>query len=75
MADVEDFARQKELDDILPLLKRGALVAQNPTGFEDVPGLEPAEREALRFEVTHKYKHPVALYFTIITCSIGAAVQ
>ena len=75
MADVERFAREKELTDILPLLKRGALCAQNPTAFEDVKGLSPDELEVLRYEVTHKWKHPLALYVTIITCSIGAAVQ
>ncbi|KAI5123853.1 hypothetical protein M0805_005671 [Coniferiporia weirii] len=75
MADVEEFAAEKELNDILPLLKRGAIVAQNPTAFESVKGLEPEEREALRYEVSHKWKHPTALYVTIILCSIGAAVQ
>lgn len=33
------------------------------------------EKEALRIEVTRKWKHPAKLYITIVVCSIGAAVQ
>lgn len=62
----------------LPLLQKGALVAQDPTNYEDIHGehtLDDTEVEVLRNEVLHKWRHPVALYVTIITCSIGAAVQ
>ena len=75
MADVEEFAREKDLNDILPLLQRGALAAQNPTAFEYIKGLTPNERHWLELEVTHKWKQTRTLYFTIILCSIGAAVQ
>ena len=75
MLDVEKFSRDKHMGHILPLLKKGALVAQNPTAFESIPELHPDERAILREEVTHKWKQPVSLYATIITCSIGAAVQ
>ena len=75
MADVEAFAKEKGMTDIIDLLKRGALVAQDPSTFETVEGLTPDERTALEEEVTHKWRHPLALYVTIITCSIGAAVQ
>lgn len=30
MADVEEFARQKDLTEHLPMLKKGAILAQNP---------------------------------------------
>ena len=63
------------MDDILPILKRGALVAQDPPSFENVEGLEVEEKEALRNEVLHKWRQPSSLYFTVILCSIGAAVQ
>ena len=59
----------------IPLLQRGALVAQDPPSFEQVAELEEHEREALRNEVLHKWRQPPALYFTVILCSIGAAVQ
>ncbi|KAK5135943.1 hypothetical protein LTR08_004401 [Meristemomyces frigidus] len=75
MHDVELFAEDKGMMDKVDLLKRGALVAQNPANFESVDILGDDEREALRFEAAHKWRHPLALYFTVIVCSIGAAVQ
>ncbi|KAJ5012581.1 hypothetical protein K4K57_004040 [Colletotrichum sp. SAR 10_99] len=78
LRDVEHFARDKGLDEYLPMLKKGALVAQDPTGYEEIDGaeaLEPDEIQVLRDEVLHKWRIPKILYLTIITCSIGAAVQ
>ncbi|KAH0535943.1 hypothetical protein FGG08_007163 [Glutinoglossum americanum] len=75
LANVEDFARERDMTDILPLLRKGALVAQDPAGFESVEELDEGERVALREEITRKWKQPWALYFTVITCSVGAAVQ
>jgi MFS family permease len=60
------------------LLQKGALVAQDPTNYEDITGphaLTSEEVDVLRNEVLHKWRHPYALYITIFTCSIGAAVQ
>lgn len=75
MADVEDFANENQLMDILPELRKGALVARDPAGFESLNELSEEEKQALAREVTHKWSHTRTLYFTIITCSIGAAVQ
>lgn len=75
MADVESFAENKGLQSELGLLKKGALVARDPNNFENMDILTQEEKDALRFEVDHKWKHPWSLYFTIIVCSIGAAVQ
>ena len=75
MKNVEDFAAEKGLQDIVPLLQRGALVAQDPPAFEQIDELEEEEREALRNEVLHKWRQPRSLYYTVILCSIGAAVQ
>ena len=63
------------MNEILPFLRKGALVAQNPPEFEKVAELDPEEREASYNEVLHKWRQPRALYFTIILCSVGAAVQ
>ena len=73
--DVEDFANEHQLTDIFPLLKKGALVARDPQNFSDVPDITQAEAAAIDDEVTHKWRQPKSLYFTIILCSIGAAVQ
>lgn len=73
--NVEEFAKQSDLTDIVPLLRKGALVAQDPPAFEQVDELDEAEKDALRNEVLHKWRQPRSLYFTVILCSIGAAVQ
>ena len=57
------------------MIVKGALIAKDPPAFETVPGLTEDEKEAIRNEVLHKWRQPTALYFTIILCSIGAAVQ
>lgn len=63
------------MTDQIDLLKRGALVAQNPTGYENISALSSDEKDALRIEVTKKWHHPWKLYMTVAVCSIGAAVQ
>lgn len=75
MQDVENFAAQNNLQDILPLLRKGALVAQSPHAIDHISELDEHEREALRNEVTHKWRQPRILYFTIILNSIAAAIQ
>lgn len=69
------FVRQYDFGEIEPLLIKGALVAKDPPAFESVPGITEEEAFAIRNEVLHKWKQPKLLYFTIILCSIGAAVQ
>ncbi|MCJ1312526.1 hypothetical protein MMC25_006200 [Agyrium rufum] len=75
MRNVEEFCRESNMSDHVALVQRGALVAQDPSKFEEYEELEEAERDALRNEVLHKWRQPWRLYFTIILCSIGAAVQ
>lgn len=75
MRDVEDFAQEKGLTDVVDLLKKGARVAKDPANFDSIEELTEEERNALRYEGDHKWSHPLALYLTIIICSIGAAVQ
>jgi len=78
LRDVNKFAHSRGLTEILPLLRKGALVARDPSNYEDISGdetLNDAEVDALRDEILHKWRQPLALYLTIITCSVGAAVQ
>lgn len=78
LAEVDEFCREKGLEEHRAILRKGALVAQDPTGYEDITGaetLEQSEIDALRNEVLHKWRVPRTLLMTIITCSIGAAVQ
>lgn len=75
LQEVEDYANEYDLVDILPLLRKGALVAQSPRDFENISELEEEDRVVLREEVTHRWRHPWALYYTIILNSIAAAIQ
>ncbi|KDN62205.1 hypothetical protein CSUB01_00910 [Colletotrichum sublineola] len=78
LRDVDAFAQEKGLQEYTPILRKGALVAQDPTGYEEIDGaeaLDQTEIQVLRDEVLHKWRIPKILYLTIITCSIGAAVQ
>ncbi|KAJ3938230.1 uncharacterized protein N0V96_011919 [Colletotrichum fioriniae] len=78
MRDVEAFCTEHGLQEEIAVFRKGALVAQDPEGYETLTGseaLDEAEITALREEVTHKWRLPKKLYLTIITCSIGAAVQ
>lgn len=76
LARVRTFQQEKGLpESILPLLEKGALVAQNPAGFEELAELDEQDKSTLRNEVTHRWHHPKALYFTIVLNSIAAAIQ
>lgn len=72
---IDEFAVEAELTEIGELLRKGALVGQRPADFEDFSEIDDTEKQALREEVTRKWHQPRAMYFTVILCSIGAAVQ
>lgn len=73
--DAEVFATRHGLADETLNFQKGALAAQNPTTFDTVEELTEDDRTALRNEVDHRWKHPKALYFTIVMNSISAAIQ
>lgn len=78
MRDVGAFVREKGLEEHEAYFRKGALVAQNPSAFEDIDGseaLDEVEKTTLRNEILHKWRLPWKLYLTIVTCSVGAAVQ
>ncbi|KAB8232766.1 sugar porter family MFS transporter [Aspergillus alliaceus] len=75
LRDVTDFANEHELIDILPHLRKGALIARDPDNFRTVDGMTDADITVIDNETLHKWRHPWPLYFTIGLCSIGAAVQ
>jgi hypothetical protein len=75
MSDVEEYVTKHNLADILPLVRKGALVAQNPGGFETISELDENDRTHLRNELLHRWRQPRLLYFTIIMNSIAAAIQ
>lgn len=78
MRDVEEFAEFRGLQPHVSLLKKGALIAQNPAEAHNIDGSEKLTTEELKVlqdEVTHRWRMPLRLFLTIFTCSIGAAVQ
>ncbi|PKY08346.1 galactose-proton symport [Aspergillus campestris IBT 28561] len=75
LRDVEEFANEHQLQDILPHLRKGALIARDPQNYDKIPELDEDDLRTIDDEVTHKWRQPRQLYFTIILCSIGAAVQ
>ncbi len=56
-------------------MKKGAQVAKDPRFFEAIRGITEVEKQALQDEGNRRFKQPIALYITIITCCVGAAVQ
>jgi hypothetical protein len=78
LLQVDEFCREKGLGQYRETMRKGALIAQDPAGYEDITGdeaLTQTEIDALRNEVLHKWRIPGTLLLTVITCSIGAAVQ
>ena len=63
------------MSDHVLLFQKAAFVAQSPTTYDSIAELDTNERQVLGEEVTHKWRHPKILYFTIIMNSIAAAIQ
>lgn len=53
----------------------GAVLAQDPEGYERVEGLTAEEMEVLRREFENKWSQPRLMYLVIVLCSACAAVQ
>lgn len=61
--DVEQFAHEKGLVDILPDLRKGAVIAQDPKIFESLEDLTEEDKNILRREKTHRWHQPFMMYF------------
>lgn len=75
LEDAEKFARASGLEDYVELIQKGALVAQNPEGFENIEMLTEDEKAALRHEAKSPWSQPMMLYYLVIMCSLAAALQ
>jgi len=67
--DGEMFALRNGLEDMSELFRKGALVAQDPLAFENLPLLTETDKQALRDEVSNKWRHPKMLYYLVTLCS------
>lgn len=63
LAQVEEFAKEKEMADKIDLLRKAALLAQNPKEFEQIPELDEEDRAVIRQEITRmlRFKPPLRL--------------
>jgi hypothetical protein len=63
LSQVDAFAREKGLEEALPFLRKGAVLAQNPKDFESRPELDEEDRAILRREITRMFHFfPADLY-------------
>ncbi|KAH8804213.1 sugar transporter [Flagelloscypha sp. PMI_526] len=72
---VEEFCREHKMEEKTTLFRKGALVAQNPGSFAELDELADTEKAVLYDEIYHKWHQPNALIFTVVLCSLAAAVQ
>ena len=63
MADVEEFCDKFGLIDSVAVMKKGALIAQNPHAFRAIPELTNEEKMIIGREKSHKWDHPWQLYW------------
>ncbi|KAL8823122.1 MAG: hypothetical protein Q9191_006153, partial [Dirinaria sp. TL-2023a] len=74
-ADVDKFCTENNLIEYQETFRKGALVAQDPSGYQHLDVLSDDEKRVLEEEHTHKWRHPKQLYYLVIMCSLCAAVQ
>ncbi|KAI6102837.1 hypothetical protein F5141DRAFT_1050511 [Pisolithus sp. B1] len=76
MNDVEVFAQERGLSHLLPVLKKGALVAQDADAYKRHDDMFTDEdRKFLEDEVNHRWRQTGTLYYTVVLSSLAAAVQ
>lgn len=74
-SQVSGFCIEYGFEDKQDVFFRGALAAQNPHTYNDIPELTEDDKYQLLREVTHRWHLPKALYYTIALCSLGSAIQ
>lgn len=55
LSEVEEFCNTHGFQSDLAIFQKGALVAQHPNSFEDLPQLTEEDRYHLRREITHRW--------------------
>ncbi|KAF2108039.1 hypothetical protein BDV96DRAFT_505178 [Lophiotrema nucula] len=69
------FCQEWGFQDKQEVFWKGALVAQDPAGFETLPELLEEDKYHIRRETTHRWHLPKDLYYAIAICSLGSAIQ
>ena len=73
--DGRNFAREHGMEHLAEEFSKGALIAQDPYAFETLAQLTEQDKEVLRRERTHRWDHPITLYYLAVLCSVAACVQ
>lgn len=69
------ISNQMGTEEDIRAFEMGAMLAQAPSQYERVRGLNEAELSALRNEYNNRWSQPITMYLVIVICSISAAVQ
>jgi hypothetical protein len=72
-----NFARKYQIGEAedIRAFELGAVLAQDPTRYDSIEGLEQEELNVLRKEFTNRWAQPKLMYLVIVLCSVCAAVQ
>jgi hypothetical protein len=69
----ERYVRGDETD--ILAFRKGAVLAQDPLKYADLPMLDAGDKTVLHKEFEHRWSQPKLLYLVIVLCSTAAAVQ
>lgn len=71
------YARKYEIGDSddIRAFRKGACLAQEPSKYKSVQGLDESELAVLKKEFTNRWSQPARMYLVIVLCSTCAAVQ
>ncbi|RYP36407.1 hypothetical protein DL768_010946 [Monosporascus sp. mg162] len=78
LADVDKWVEAKGLEEHRGAFHKGGLIARvqhRQEGFEEISMLSQGEKQILRDEIVHKWRHPFMLYFLCVLCAGSAIVQ
>lgn len=72
LADVDRWVELKGLQDHREAFHKGGLIARvqhREDAFEEISILSEGEKQILRDEIVHKWRHPFRLYFLCVLCA------
>ncbi|KAI8584426.1 hypothetical protein K450DRAFT_267769 [Umbelopsis ramanniana AG] len=70
-----NIINQNGLEEYEDVIKRGALLANDPDNWESRTDITEEEKEVLRREVTHRWHQPAQMYFLAAVGAMAAVVQ
>lgn len=71
----EEFADKHGMSEDKEWFVKGALLAQKPRDYQDLPELDDEDRRVVEEESTHRWKQPFDMYFLAVACGMAAVVQ